>query len=296
MILDEFFILSIIFVLLLILIFVLAVALVISVMTDSEDSDNSREGSKQRKNKGVIDSNKSNSFNQETIQLKFGEELQPDGNHQNRNIQQTESYQQEDRQSLTKIVINRKSEYEPECLDEPLDFDGKMSNPQNDERYYLILEKNTAQKLKDSLDWGMKTKRNRVEQGGILLGRVACYENEIYCFVENILLADTTGDPVFVEFTNEMWAVMQEELAKMNAAFDSSEKLAIVGWFHTHPNGLAVFMSGTDMQTQRLNFSQKWQASLVMNPHMRKYRVFFGARAVEGKVVSAAKLKSNRHK
>lgn len=164
-------------------------------------------------------------------------------------------------------------------------FLGKLPNPQNDERHYLIIRKGVLEKLKKSLDWGERTRRNRVEQGGMLLGHIAYYHKEIYCFVEDILLADTAGSSAFVEFTNEMWAAMQNELAERNAGRNKNELLAIVGWFHTHPNKLPVFMSGTDMNTQRLNFSREWQASLVMNPHMNKYRVFFGAKAVEGKIV-----------
>lgn len=190
-----------------------------------------------------------------------------------------------------KITINRETTYRPEQLSRPFQFSGKTPNPQNDSRRYLILEKHAHAKLKDGLDWGRKTRRNCVEQGGILLGRAALYGNEIYCFVKDILLADTSGDPVFVELSSEMWAAMQARLDIINASLDEDRKLAIVGWFHTHPNNLAVFMSGTDMQTQRLNFSQEWQASLVMNPHMDRYRAFFGANAVGGKIVLLGDLR-----
>ena len=184
-----------------------------------------------------------------------------------------------------RITINRETTYRPERLSNPFHFPGKTANPQNGNRRYLILEKRAYTKLKDELDWGRKTRRNCVEQGGILLGRAAFYGNEIYCFVKDILLADTLGDPVFVELSREMWAAMQNRFDEINASLDDDKKLAIVGWFHTHPNGLAVFMSGTDMKTQRLNFSQEWQVSLVMNPHTDRYRAFFGANAIGGKIV-----------
>ncbi|MDR1134568.1 MAG: hypothetical protein LBL49_00070 [Clostridiales Family XIII bacterium] len=119
----------------------------------------------------------------------------------------------------------------------------------------------------------------------MLLGNVARYKNEVYCFVEDIILAKTTGDPAFVEISREMWADIHQVIAQKNSIFETTHQLAIVGWFHTHPNGLLVFMSGTDMNTQRLNFSQTWQASLVMNPHTNKYRAFFGADATEGRIV-----------
>lgn len=192
-----------------------------------------------------------------------------------------------------KIVINRKTSYEPALRSEPFDFLYKVPNPRSNDRRYLILADHAYKKLKHTLEWGEKTHRNCVEQGGILLGNVCSYHNEIYCFIEDVLLAETHGDPVFVEFTNRMWAEMQDRLTEINASMKDGEKLVIVGWFHTHPNDLAVFMSETDMDTQRLNFSQKWQVSLVMNPHTNKYRVFFGADAREGKVVFPEQLKGH---
>ncbi|MCL1914027.1 MAG: hypothetical protein FWG10_09165 [Eubacteriaceae bacterium] len=203
-------------------------------------------------------------------------------------FQKLNRYHQQEEHSLLeepKIVINSKSEYKPIELKKPYKFPGKTPNPQNDERRYLILGEYTEKKIKDSVDWGMRTKRNIVEQGGVLLGNIAYYSNEIYCFVEDILLADTAGNPMFVEFTIGMWASMQNELADINSHLSNGKQLVIVGWFHTHPNRLSVFMSGTDMSTQRLNFSLDWQSSLVMNPHTSKYRAFFGAGATEGKVV-----------
>ncbi len=183
------------------------------------------------------------------------------------------------------IVIKKKTQYEPEWVDQPFSFTGKTPNPRNDGRYYLILRPYAMKKLNQSLDWGTKTTRNQVEQGGILLGRVARYQNEVYNFVEDILLADTAGHPAFVEFTNKIWADMQHRLTQLNMQRETSGQLVIVGWYHTHPNGLSVFMSGTDMGTQRLNFSQDWQVSLVMNPHTNNRGAFFGEKATAGKIV-----------
>lgn len=189
-----------------------------------------------------------------------------------------------------RIVINKKTSYEPTLRSKPFYFFRKAPNPQGDDRRYLFLVDHAHEKLKHTLEWGEKTRQNCLEQGGILLGNVESYRNEIYCFTKDILLAETHGTPAFVDFTNRMWADMQDRLTEINASMKDDEKLVIVGWFHTHPNDLAVFMSGTDMDTQRLNFSQEWQVSLVMNPHTNTYRVFFGADAREGKVVFPEQL------
>lgn len=189
-----------------------------------------------------------------------------------------------------KIVINSRSVYEPKQWNEPFHFEGKMPNPQDDERHYLILSDRALSRLHDSLDWGRRTRRNVVEQGGVLVGRVAMHKNEIYNFVQDVIVANTAGSPAFVEFTTGMWAEMQDELSAINDTLPAEDRLVLVGWFHTHPNGLSVFMSGTDKTTQRISFSQAWQASLVMNPHTNTYRAFFGEKSIEGKLILPPRL------
>lgn len=266
------------------LMLILLLIIFVIILTTRKDEDNKQKQNKQPKSdKPIIEFSQAGNVCQETIKTAAFSEQRHDTSCQNHSLQPLETQQQFF--SFPKIVINSKSEYEPVHLNEPFWFKDKIPNPQNDERHYLIIRTQTFKNLKNSLDWGIRTKRNQVEQGGVLLGHIAYYKNETYCFMDDFLLADTTGNSVFVEFTNEMWTIMQNKLTKLNETLDRNEQLVIVGWFHTHPNGLAVFMSGTDITTQKLNFSQKWQASLVMNPHTNKYRVFFGARATEGKVV-----------
>ncbi|MBD5525400.1 MAG: hypothetical protein HDR04_13480 [Lachnospiraceae bacterium] len=184
------------------------------------------------------------------------------------------------------IVIKAKSIYEPIQLDAPFPISGVINREiEGDIAGYLIFNDYAIEKLKSALDWGKLTSRNQVEQGGILLGAISFYKDEIYCFVDDILLAKTKGMPAFVEFTKEMWRDMQNELGILNEKRNQDRKLVILGWFHTHPNNLSVFMSGMDMETQRLNFPLNWQVSLVMNPHKNVLRVFFGKEADEGVVV-----------
>jgi hypothetical protein len=190
-----------------------------------------------------------------------------------------------------RITINSKTDYSPKITHRPFDFQGKMPNPRDDERRYLIFTKESLMELHNAIDWGMHTQRNRVEQGGVLLGRAYKYNNEIYNIVKSVILADTKGSPAFVEFSNKTWAQMQEELSRINDRLDPNEQIFITGWFHTHPNSLAVFMSGTDKNTQRLNFSQNWQASLVLNPHTKKCEAYFGERNMTGRVVDLANVR-----
>lgn len=186
--------------------------------------------------------------------------------------------------SPLKITINTTTEYKPEEAKAPLEHRERSQNPLNDERRYLIFTKEAWDKLEFGIGWGRRTPKNHVEQGGVMLGRVRRYKKEIYNYVESIALADTKGSPAFVEFTPAMWADMQDQLSLTNENRGADEQLFIVGWFHTHPN-MSVFMSGTDRNTQNLNFWQDWQASLVLNPQGKNYKAFFGKNAIEGKVI-----------
>lgn len=186
-----------------------------------------------------------------------------------------------------KITIRSETVYKPRQLDGSFPFFNSINLDMYglDVPGYLVFNKFSIEKLRAALDWGRKTIRNQVEQGGILLGNAGLYQGTIYCFAEDILLAKTNGMPAFVEFTQEMWRDMQNELVMLNEQRKQDDKLIILGWFHTHPNNLSVFMSGTDMGTQRLNFPLDWQISLVMNPHKNIYRVFFGKDADEGRII-----------
>lgn len=182
------------------------------------------------------------------------------------------------------IDIKNINGFEPIFLEEPVEWPQKFFNRQVISDNYLFISNYAKDKLYHSLDWGVRTPRNVVEQGGILLGKVYCCENEVYNSVEDIILADTTGNNVHVDFSPIMWREFQDKLVEINSHRAPNDKLRITGWFHTHPNNLSVFMSNVDLETQRSNFNQNWQVSLVMNPHKNAFRSFFGGRALEGNI------------
>jgi len=184
---------------------------------------------------------------------------------------------------IPKIKIFSQQVYEPVRVDP--ESRGKLHQDYGSDPLLLIFKSNSCEKLKGYIGWGHQTSANRVEQGGILLGSVCRYKNEIFSFVEDCVLANTRGSAAFVEFTPNMWSTMQQELDNLNAQKDKENQMAIIGWFHTHPNGLSVFMSGTDQDTQDKNFSQDWQVSVVLNPHKMKLRAFFGKEIRDGRIV-----------
>lgn len=49
----------------------------------------------------------------------------------------------------------------------------------------------------------------------------------------------------------------------------------VIGWAHSHP-GHGIFLSGTDLQTQGLWFTQAWSLAMVFDPVSGEYGVFAG--------------------
>ena len=154
----------------------------------------------------------------------------------------------------------------------------------------LVFRPHASNKLFKKIGW-LRTDfpDNRNEQGGILIGRYIKNAEGIPVQAEvlEILVAKTESRfPGYIE-----WDAM-EEIRLQRQFFDIKEKLefsdselenevSIIGWWHTHPNGLPVFMSGTDMETQRQKYFKPEKYSVVLNPHRGIWRAFAGRDAVE---------------
>lgn len=114
--------------------------------------------------------------------------------------------------------------------------------------YQMIVLPEASEVMLEYIGWGIKTPENRVEQGGFLVGR-NCYDEEKkrnFCIVERVLPArGAVGSPGFLEMSHEDTREMYRELDEINALHPEKEKRYVVGWFHTHPNLLDVYMSGT---------------------------------------------------
>lgn len=134
------------------------------------------------------------------------------------------------------------------------------------------------------IGWGKRTPINIVEQGGILLGKTYfdTVDNIYYGEVTKAISGDLArGNPAYLDMTHETWKAM---LDKADDIIDNEDQeLQVIGWYHTHPNNLSVFMSGTDMGTQRTFFNKDWQFAIVINPHQKIWRAFFGMEAHECK-------------
>lgn len=121
------------------------------------------------------------------------------------------------------------------------------------------------------------------ETGGVLVGQAYfCQQKKIHYteIVGSIAAPYTVGNRVHFQFTPECW---QAILSTQKQDFPET---TIVGWYHSHP-GHGIFLSGTDLNTQRLCFKQIWQIAVVYDPLRREIGFFYGA---DGKRIDAIYL------
>lgn len=127
----------------------------------------------------------------------------------------------------------------------------------------------------------------QVEQGGILFGNA--YEDPdirgIYVEITTAVAAPATvGTGTHLEFTASSWSGI------MNYAQAEHPQENIVGWYHSHPN-IGVFMSITDMKTQRAFFYHPWCLSIVYDPVRDNTGFFLGESAQRVKPVMFKRIK-----
>jgi len=108
------------------------------------------------------------------------------------------------------------------------------------------------------------------EHGGILTGEA--YKDpggQYFVLIKDAIAAtDSQGSSTHLQFRAESWKPVWDHL-QLNPS------VQILGWYHTHP-GLGVFLSGTDLRTQRLYFASPWNIAVVIDPIARRIGYFFG--------------------
>ncbi|MEG4634221.1 Mov34/MPN/PAD-1 family protein [Microcoleus sp. AR_TQ3_B6] len=111
------------------------------------------------------------------------------------------------------------------------------------------------------------------ETGGVLVGQAyLCPDTKNYYteIVGSIAAPYTVGNRVHFQFTPECWQAI------LNNQKQDFPGTTIVGWYHSHP-GHGIFLSGTDLNTQRLCFKQIWQIAVVYDPLRREIGYFYDA-------------------
>jgi len=159
----------------------------------------------------------------------------------------------------------------------------------------LYLTREAMRQIADHIGWGQHTNENHVEQGGILVGEVFTdtQQSSVYGVVEAAIPGRSArGTSGYLEMGHDTWLEMLNSVDGM-LNLDPEKASQIIGWYHTHPNNLSVFMSGTDHATQSRLFAHAWQFAMVLNPQRRSWRAFFGPDAKEcnGHVIRIAELR-----
>ena len=113
----------------------------------------------------------------------------------------------------------------------------------------------------------------RIELGGLLVGQALHdAERELYCVVVEEALPAYEGQSTAVSFayTEATWQALSPLLQDLPPTW------TLLGSYHSHP-GMGVFLSATDLETQRGVFFHDWQIALVIDPISQAVGFFFGA-------------------
>lgn len=152
-----------------------------------------------------------------------------------------------------------------------------------DSSHKLFITKSAYENLLVHIGWGSYTEKNRVEQGGILLGQ-AFIDSETgltFAIIQEIIESRFgKGTSSHLELDHKAWKDMLDRADDV-LDMEIRQALWVIGWYHTHPNELDVFMSGTDRATQTRLFEKVWQFAVVLNPHKKIWRVFWGVDSQE---------------
>jgi proteasome lid subunit RPN8/RPN11 len=141
------------------------------------------------------------------------------------------------------------------------------------------IEPSALDRIKKHIGWGQITPQNRYEQGGLLLGRILTGEESSFLHTRityAIAGPSTDRGEGFLRLGHDVWRQMMEDADRY---VEQGNNAQIVGWYHTHPNNLDVFMSNVDRSTQDRMFRQDWHIAVVLNPHRKIVKAFRGRQA-----------------
>lgn len=182
------------------------------------------------------------------------------------------------------FLIKKTTEYLPKRNVE-LNIDSLKSLKSNVQKIessneIVVLDK-ARKSMFDHIGWGQDVKNNSVEQGGILIGHSYREDDVTVGVVKYAIPAFLAkGSMAYLEFGHDAWKSMVDELDNLNESL-SEDEMQVIGWYHTHPGRLSVFMSGTDRNTQAKMFYQDWQFAIVLNPQKKVWRAFSGCDSKE---------------
>lgn len=177
-------------------------------------------------------------------------------------------------------INNKANEEQAYTYDESRLISGKIQLSDNFSAalrtHKLILRPEAVREIFNFIEWDVGQRLDsRVEQGGILLGKryYDCQKDIHFAVVHKAITADgADGSTGYLDISRECWGIMHDKKDAYNR--ETGKNVVIVGWFHTHPNGLPCFMSGTDRNTQSHFFNGENTYSIVINPQRHLLKVF----------------------
>lgn len=145
----------------------------------------------------------------------------------------------------------------------------------------LFVRQGAVDQINRHIGWGQRNWENIHEQGGLLIGERCCGRDgkEFAIVTEALSAATESRSSVYVKFDHAAWNSLINKHDHLKQTSPGFENTSIIGWYHTHPNNLDCFMSGTDLATQRSIFYRPWNYAIVLNPHRELIVAFVGAQA-----------------
>lgn len=156
--------------------------------------------------------------------------------------------------------------------------------------YLLYILKDAANAILSFIEWDKHTEHNHTEVCGFMIGHHYYDESKDTYFteVESIITVPTDmSTEVYLQLSTDSMFAIEQALDAYNA--DHNTDCKFLGWFHTHPNSLPVFMSSTDLITQTRYFSDDLGYAIVLNPHKLYWKAFRSVSCVDVKCMMVSK-------
>ena len=155
---------------------------------------------------------------------------------------------------------------------------------EGDARFLLLILDGAVDEILSFIEWGKYTKHNYTEVCGFMIGHHYYDERKkiYYSEVEKVFTE------AFLQLSTDSMFTIDQQLYIYNKENESNCKF--IGWFHTHPNSLSVFMSSTDLLTQTRFFSDDLGYAVVINPHRQLWKAFRSVRCYDTKCAMVKKM------
>lgn len=156
---------------------------------------------------------------------------------------------------------------------------------ENDEMF-IAFDEEASDALYSEVAWGRRTYRNQTEQIGLLAGHFCNAAPEgaapkIWLEVKKIIPCRNPeiSKKDYIKISPENWKSMYEELEQINR--EQEQELVLVGWYHTHPENIPAVFSNIDYETHTSQFTYEYNAAVVLNPHRKTWKAYYGPKCKE---------------